>query len=200
MEKGLYIVATNPLLGYEKFTECCVRMNVPMLQLRDKSMDGRKLLETARAMRDITRGTSTKLVINDRADIAFLCDADYLHIGLSDIKVEDARKIVGDMKIGISAETYDEALMVDKYDVDYIGAGPVFATPTKSTPVPPLEIGGLAKIVEAVEKPVVAIGGIFPSNLFLVRQAGASGWAMVRQFMQAASEEELIYAVNQCMY
>lgn len=196
---GLYIVATDPAIGYRLLTECCVGMNVPMLQLRDMGMDDRQLLQTARVMREITRGSSTKLVINNRADIAVLCDADCLHIGTSDISVEDARRIVGDMPIGLSAETMREALDADRLDVSYIGAGPVFETPTKSVPNPPLGLEGLSTLVKSVKHPVVAIGGIFPSNLESIRLTGVSGWAMVRQFMAAPSIEELKRAIEECL-
>jgi len=196
---GLYIVATNPRIGYVRLAECCVRMGVPMLQLRDKCLDDRQLLSVAREIRQITRGSSTKFVINDRADIAVLSDADCLHVGLSDIPLEDAVKIVGDMEIGVSAETVEEAISLDIPGVSYIGAGPVFATPTKSVPVPPLGLEGLEKIVHAVSKPIVAIGGIFPSNLDSVRKTGALGWAMVRQFMAAENESELEKAIRECL-
>lgn len=198
MNNGLYIVATEPVIGYERLAECCVKMNVPMLQLRDKRMNDRQLLQTARMIRSITKGSKTAFVVNDRADIAYLSNADYLHIGLSDISVEDARRIVGDMKIGISAETISEAMTVNEMDVDYIGIGPIFETPTKQVPQPPLGVDNLRAVLPRLSKPVVAIGGIFPSSILQLYRMGVSGWAMVRQFMSASSEVELETRIKEC--
>jgi len=82
---GLYVIITRPTLPYARIAEQCVKLGIRMLQLREKDLDDRKLLSIARELRSITRGTNTNLVINDRPDIAALCDADYLHLGQDDI-------------------------------------------------------------------------------------------------------------------
>lgn len=95
------------------------------------------MLRVAREIRIITRGTCTHLVINDRPDIAALCDADYLHLGQDDISIEDARKIVGNMKIGLSTHSIEQAKEAIKKNPDYIGFGPFSQQMPKPNPILP---------------------------------------------------------------
>ncbi len=188
---GLYIILTKPELGHEKVAEICVRMGVRMLQLREKYMPDRELLALARRLRAITRSTETNFVINDRPDIAVLSDADFLHLGQDDIPVEEARRIVGDMKIGLSTHSLEQAREALKKNPDYIGFGPIYPTPTKEKPDPVVGTENLKKVLEFAHVPVVAIGGLFPENISKVLLAGARNVAMVRYFMQAQAVDEL---------
>ena len=188
---GLYIILTQPALGHERVAEICVRLGVRMLQLREKHMPDRELLALARRLREITRGTGTNFVINDRPDIAVLSEADFLHLGQDDIPVEEARRIVGDMKIGLSTHSLEQAREALTKDPAYIGFGPIYLTPTKEKPDPVVGTGNLKKVLEFANVPVVAIGGLFPENLSEVLAAGARNVAMVRYFMQAQTPEEL---------
>ncbi len=188
---GLYIILTNPEIGHERAAEVCVRLGVKMLQLREKHLPDRQLLALARRLRAITRGTGTNFVVNDRPDIAVLSEADFLHLGQDDMPVEEARKIVGNMKIGLSTHSLDQARDALAKNPDYIGFGPIYPTPTKEKPDPVVGTGNLKKVLEFANVPVVAIGGLFPENLPQVLSAGARNIAMVRYFMQAPTAEEL---------
>jgi len=123
-------------------------------------------------------------VINDRPDIAALCEADYLHLGQDDISIEDARRIVGNMRIGLSTHTVEQAKEALNKKPDYIGFGPIFPTNAKAKPDPPVGTAQLKQVVDFSPVPVVAIGGIFPDNLDLVLQTGVGSVAMVRHLMQ----------------
>jgi thiamine-phosphate pyrophosphorylase len=82
---GLYIVMTNPLLGYETFTEICVQEEVPMLQIRDKHLSDKELLNLCKRLKAITEGSKTRFIVDDRPDICLLTKADGLHLGQDDL-------------------------------------------------------------------------------------------------------------------
>lgn len=180
---GLYIIITKPFLPYLTIAEKCVAHGIKMLQLREKNLSDKELIKIGKEIRSITKGTGTKLVINDRPDIAMICDADVLHLGQDDISIEDARKFVGDMKIGLSTHSIEQAHEALKKKPYYIGFGPIYPTNAKSMPDKPVGIDQLRKVIGFADVPVVAIGGIFPENVQEVINAGAKNIAMVRHFM-----------------
>jgi thiamine-phosphate pyrophosphorylase len=188
---------TRPVLPYTVIAEKCVANKVKMLQLREKHLPDKELLRIARDIRRITRGTGTRLVINDRPDIAVLCDADYLHLGQDDISIEDARKIVGDMKIGLSTHSIQQAKKALAERPDYIGFGPVYPTNAKAIPDQPTGVEPLKEVLGFSNVPVVAIGGIFPENMQEILDAGAANIAMVRYFMQSEDFQERLSGINQ---
>ncbi len=191
---GLYIIITKPVLPYTEIAEICVKHGIRMLQLREKHLPDRDLLKIARDIRYITRGTKTNFVINDRPDIAALVEADFLHLGQDDLPVEEARKIIGDMPVGLSTHSLEQAREALKKNPAYIGFGPVYPTPTKEKPDPVVGTENLSKVLEFATVPVVAIGGIFPENIPQVLAAGARNIAMVRYFMQTTEfEKRLVY-------
>ena len=183
-DSGIYIIITHPALPYRTIAEECVSMGIKMLQLREKDLPDRELLKIAKELREITRGTQTSLVINDRPDIAALCQADYLHIGQSDIPIEEARKIVGDMKIGLSTHSIVQVKEALTKNPDYIGFGPVFPTPTKAIADPAVGTELIKEVMSISNVPVVVLGGLFPANISSVIKAGAKNVALVRYFME----------------
>jgi thiamine-phosphate pyrophosphorylase len=125
--KGLYLILTSPAKGYERMTEIAVAEGVPVLQLRYKQDDIRELVRLAHSMRKITRDTHTKLIINDRVDIACICETDGVHLGQKDIPPKEARAFIGDaMIIGLSTHNLDQVEKAQSEPVDYIGFGPVY--------------------------------------------------------------------------
>ena len=193
---GTYIILTNPVLPHTVIAEKCVRYGVRMLQLREKQLSDKELLSIAKDIRNITKGTQTKFVINDRPDIALLCDADYLHLGQEDMTIEEARSIVGDMKIGLSTHSIQQAKDALSANPAYIGFGPVYPTNAKAKPDAPVGVELLKKVLAFSTVPVVAIGGIFPENIKNVINAGAKNIAMVRHFMQAEDFDKQLKEVN----
>lgn len=193
---GLYIIITKPFLSYTTIAEKCVAHGIKMLQLREKNLPDRELIKIGKEIRNITKGTGTKLVINDRPDIAAICEADFLHLGQDDISINDARKIVGDMKIGLSTHSIEQAKEALKNNPSYIGFGPVYPTNAKAIPDKPVGTEQLKQVLGFANIPVVAIGGIFPENIKHVIDAGAKNIVMVRYFMQTGEFDKRVNEIK----
>lgn len=190
---GLYVILTRPAIGHTAAAEIAVRRGVRMLQLREKGMPDGELLHIAREVRAVTRGTATRFIINDRPDIAALCDADGVHVGQDDLPVTEVRRIVGDrMIVGLSTHSVIQATEAQSLPgVDYIGFGPVYPTTTKAVPDPVVGTTLLKKVLGFSRLPVVAIGGIFPENIAAVIDAGARNPCLVRYFMEPPDPAEV---------
>lgn len=195
-DSGIYIIITHPALPYRTIAEDCVSMGIKMLQLREKDIPDGQLLKIAKELREITRGTQTSLVIDDRPDIAALCKADYLHIGQSDLPIEEARKIVGNMKIGLSTHSIAQVKEALKKNPDYIGFGPVFPTPTKAIADPAVGTELIKEVMSISNVPVVVLGGLFPENISSVIEAGAKNVALVRYFMETKNFKERVRIIK----
>ncbi len=173
-----------------KVVEEAVRGGASVVQLRDKKANEQELLRQAKELLPVTRRLGVPLIINDHIKIAKESGADGVHLGQEDGPLSDARKILGETAlIGRSTHSPQQALTAEKEGFDYIGVGPVYATPTK----PGRAATGLDFIRFAVEKlevPYVAIGGIDLSNLVEVVEAGAVRIAFVRALMGQPQPEE----------
>ncbi len=204
----LYIVTDRILSLGRPLTEivrAAVEGGATMVQLREKECDTRQFIELGRTIHALTQAAGIPLIINDRADIALAVGAEGLHIGQHDMAYADARRIMGqEAIIGLSVENEEQAQECLSFDgLDYIGASPVFSTPTKTDTAPALGLDGLRNIRHRVgpEMPVVAIGGINLSNIRDVIRAGADGAAVVSAICSAASPAgataELLSAVKE---
>ncbi|KAG7598008.1 Pyridoxamine kinase/Phosphomethylpyrimidine kinase [Arabidopsis suecica] len=144
-----------------------------IIQLREKEAETREFLEEAKACIDICRSHGVSLLINDRIDIALACNADGVHVGQSDMPVDQVRSLLGpDKIIGVSCKTPEQAHQAWKDGADYIGSGGVFPTNTKANNRT-IGLDGLKEVCEASKLPVVAIGGIGISNAESVMQIDA---------------------------
>lgn len=180
---GLYLVLTRPVAGYDACTEAAVEHGVRYVQLRMKDARREEVVRVGRRLTDIVRGSLTKLVINDDVEAARAVDADGLHVGQGDLGIELARRLwpASQQKLfGLSTHDEVQASRAEALDLDYIGVGPVFPTPTKRTPDPVLGIERAAAIVRRSHRPCVAIGGIDADNLAAVLDAGIRNFAVVR--------------------
>ena len=151
-----------------------------VIQYREKRpMATRELVETAAAVRDAINGAAG-LIVNDRVDVAAVAGAD-VHLGRDDLDPAAARRLLGPgAVIGGTANSLEEARRVAAGPVDYIGVGPVYGTASKGDrAAPKLGLKRLAEITAAVDKPVIAIGGIQASNAAEVMAAGAHGIAVL---------------------
>lgn len=178
---GFYLVMTNPVVGYEACCEAAVKAGVRMVQLRMKDAPRDEVLDMTKRLLEITRGSETKLIVNDDPSVAAEAGADGVHVGQDDMPVEVVRARYPEISIvGLSTHNLDQALKSLEQGPDYIGVGPVFATPTKKIPDPVLGTDTAAKMIAAVPYPAVAIGGIDADNLIDVIRAGARNWSVVR--------------------
>lgn len=167
--------AKNPLeLTFQALNAGCA-----MLQLRAKRADDLALLKIAKRIRSACAHAEVPFVVNDRADIADLVQADGLHLGQDDLSIEEARRVVGGMKIGVSTHDLSQAARADAEGADLIAFGPVFETKSKENPDPVVGLEKLREVCEAVPRPVVAIGGITPENAGQALESGARYVAVI---------------------
>ena len=209
---GFYLVMTNPAVGYARCAEAAVKAGVRIVQLRMKHADRSDILREAREVRRITRGTDTLFIVNDDPSIAVEAEADGVHVGQDDMPVAEVRRQFPSLKIvGLSTHNLAQARAAAGTAAlhtggprlvaaphaggprscaatipDYIGVGPVFATPTKDIPDPTLGLATMAEMIASVPFPAVAIGGIDEARLPDVIAAGARNFAVVRAVCRSA--------------
>lgn len=187
-ELKLYLVTDSDILRERDFynsIEEALKGGVTMLQLREKNASGKEFLEKAIKLRELTKKYNVKFIINDRVDIAMLCDADGVHVGQSDIPANKVRELIGEDKIvGVSARTVEEALRAKENGADYIGVGAMFNTRTKLD-AKSVSIEKLKEIQEVVKLPVVAIGGLSLSNIDKLKECNVDGYAVVSAILGA---------------
>ncbi len=191
---GLYVILTAPVAGYERCAAAAVSAGVRYLQLRVKDRPEAEILEIARNLKKITASTATLLIINDSPEIAAASGADGVHLGQEDMPLSEARKILTrpGAIFGLSTHNVEQALGAIALRPDYIGVGPVFATPTKARPDPVLGLEEMGRIIRSTPWPAVAIGGINEENLPRVLEAGGENFAAVRPIMSAPDPREAI--------
>ncbi|SAL64564.1 thiamine-phosphate pyrophosphorylase [Caballeronia peredens] len=172
---------------------------VTLVQLRAPEWHKRAWFELARELVPITRAHGVPFVINDHVDVALAAGADGVHVGQRDLPAEAARRLLGpDALIGLSvsnlAETADAAGLAGI--VDYLGAGPLYATPTKTDASAPCGIDGFAAMRAATHLPTVAIGGIQAHNAADVMRAKPAGLAVVSAICKAANPRDAAAALR----
>ncbi|GLQ89877.1 thiamine phosphate synthase [Dyella flagellata] len=151
-----------------------------MVQVRHKQASTAERIALARSVKEALHGTPALVVMNDDIEAAVEARVDAIHIGQRDLSPILARERIGaDMLLGLSVNSERAARAVDPGVVDYVGIGPVFATPTKPDHEQPIGLDGLARIVAACPLPSVAIGGLKRQHVEDVLAAGAYGLAVV---------------------
>ena len=183
---GLYLVITNPVVGYAKCAEAAVKAGVKIVQLRMKHASRGEILREAREVRLVTAGTDTLFIVNDDPDIASEVGADGVHVGQDDLPPSEIRTRYPDLRIvGLSTHNINQTRESASQPIDYIGVGPVYATPTKDIPDPTLGLTTTGEMIAAAAHPAVAIGGIDLKRLPSVVAAGARNFAVVRAVCQS---------------
>ena len=183
---GFYLVITNPAVGYAKCAEAAVRAGVKIIQLRMKHASREEILREAQEMRRVTAGTETLFIVNDDPSIAAEVGADGVHVGQGDMAPDEVRARYPELRIvGLSTHNLDQVRASVTQPIDYIGVGPVYATPTKDIPDPTLGLKTMGEMIAAAAHPAVAIGGIDAARLPEVLAAGARNFAVVRAVCQS---------------
>lgn len=180
----LYLI-TRPVPQLEPVVEAALTAGVRLVQYRAKEADDRSRLAEAQALRDLCARHGALFIVNDRIDLALAVDADGVHLGQDDLPPELARRLLGPQKlIGRSTHAIEQLQQAERDGCDYVGVGPVNATPTKPGRIPV----GLHYVRQAAAEariPWFAIGGIESSSLAPVLEAGASRVAVVRAITDA---------------
>lgn len=191
---GLYVITDEELRpgrSHVEIAAAAIEGGANIIQIRDKTASDRKFYEDALAIRRLTRDAGALFFVNDRVDVAAAVEADGINLGQTDLPIAAARRIIhhlpslprrgagGEVLIGISADTPEQARQAEIDGANYIGYGPVFVTTTKldAGPVSGLEM--LAQVCRASRLPVVAIGGIALGNIAEVARAGAACAAVI---------------------
>ena len=194
---GFYLVMTDPVVGYARCAEAAVKAGVRILQLRMKHAPRADILREARDVRRITRGTGTLFIVNDDPSIAAEAEADGVHVGQDDMPVAEVRRLYPSLKVvGLSTHNPAQARAAVPQGPDYIGVGPVYATPTKDIPDPTLGLATMGAMIAAVPFPAVAIGGIDAARLPDVVAAGARNFAVVRAVCRSADPYSAILGLR----
>ena len=150
------------------------------VQLRMKNADGREMLEQAVQRREAADEMCRFFFVNDRVDIAMASGADGVHLGQTDMPLEKARDLMGETAIiGVSVDNVEQAIAAAEGGADYIGVGSIFRTNTKPDAKQSVGLGAIYEIRQAVDIPIVAIGGINRGNIQDVIRAGADSAAVV---------------------
>jgi thiamine-phosphate pyrophosphorylase len=170
-----------------------VEARVDLIQLREKLLRPRVLYELAARSADITRDSATRLLVNDRADIARACGADGVHLSTRSLAASVVRASFGrEFLIGVSTHTLEEATAARDGGADFAVFGPVFDTPSKREFGTPAGLESLRELARSLSPfPVFAIGGVTRENAPQVVRAGARGVAAIRLFGDAANLREV---------
>jgi len=185
----LYVITDSRFIDEVKGAKLALEGGATTIQLRMKNASTRRMIDVGIKIKKLTEEYNALFIVNDRVDVALATKADGVHLGQEDMPVDLAREIVGDMLIGVSASNLTEAIEAEKAGADYIGAGSVFPTSTKED-AKFLGIDALRRVVEEVNIPVVAIGGINFENIKLVLEAKVNGVAVISAIMGAEDIRE----------
>lgn len=193
IDYSVYLVTDSRAKSEEEFLniiEEAILGGTTVVQLREKDASTKYFYNLALKVKEITSKYDVPLIINDRIDIALAVGSEGVHLGQDDMPADIARKIIGDDKIlGVSASTVEEAKKAEIDGADYIGSGAVFPTSTKDdADSVPIEL--LKEIVDSIDIPTVAIGGISLDNANQLKGTGIAGFSVVSAIMSAENPRE----------
>ena len=193
IDYSVYLVTDRRNKTDEEFLniiEEAIKGGTTIVQLREKTASTKEFYDLALRVKEITSRYDVPLLINDRIDIALAVDSEGVHIGQDDMPADIAREIIGDDKIlGVSASTVEEAKKAEIDSADYIGSGAVFPTATKDD-ADSVSKKELKEIVDSIDIPVVAIGGITVENAHTLKGSGIAGFSVVSAIMSAEDPKE----------
>jgi Thiamine monophosphate synthase len=154
----------------------CIGTGVDYIQVREKDLPTAALLELVIAIRDLAAGSATRVLVNDRLDVALAAQIDGVHLpgnGLPAVYIRPRVRI-----LGVSTHTVAQAIAAEKAQADFVIFGPIFNTPGKQA----VGLEALRSVTSAVHIPVIAIGGITNDNSARIMETGAAGIAGIRLF------------------
>ncbi len=181
-----------------RLIRAAVDAEVPLFQIREKSLSGRALFELVSRAAELTRGSKTRLLVNDRSDIARAAGADGVHLTTQSLPVDVVRKTCGaEFLIGVSTHSLAEARAACAGGADFVVFGPVFETESKRAYGEPQGLNKLAEVArELGEFPVVAIGGITLENAGECFEAGAGGVAAIQLLNDAEKLSSIVNRIS----
>ena len=184
---GIYGITAENFAKGRSNIECVRQMidgGIQIIQYREKYKSLKEKVKEAKEIAKICKDNGVLFIVNDHVDIAMLVNADGVHVGQDDMDISDVRKIVGDKIIGVSTHAPKEALKAQEDGADYIGVGPIFKTTTKDRE--PVGLEYLEFVVNNINIPYIAIGGIKEHNFDKIISTGAKRIALVSEIVGAS--------------
>ena len=196
---GILDLSYVDALDAQRVVDSMIKGGVDIIQLRGKTHEVEKLTALAAELHFITSKNNVPLIINDHAEIARWVALEGVHLGQDDISIAHAREIAGrNLLVGKSTHSFEQAIAAQQGDADYIGFGPLFATPTKPD-YPPIGLNDIAKVHAEMRIPTFCIGGIKLDNLDSVIAAGAKRVVIVSGLLKAPDIAEYARACKKLL-
>jgi len=196
----LYLITDRQLASPRRLSDVvadAVKAGVRAVQLREKDLPPRSLLEVATQLRRVTEAEGALLFINDRIDVAVAVGADGIHLPSRSVPVDVVRRLVGPRTwIGVSTHSLDDVRVAVDGGANFVTFGPVFPTPSKLPYGQPVGLEKLAEAARYSSLPVFAVGGITPDRIASVLATGAFGVAMISEIM---SKRDTLSAARACL-
>lgn len=204
IEFKLYLVTDRKLFadnqGLLKAVEESLKGGLKAVQLREKNLGMKELLEMAYRLRELTNIYDAALFINDRVDVAVAVEADGVHLGQESLPAYAAKKASkGGLIVGVSAHSLTEAVEAEKAGADFITLGPIFHTPSKAACGEPLGLDALKNVCITLAIPVFAIGGIKLEKLKEIQTCGAKGAAIISAILCSDNKKQTTENLLRCI-
>ncbi|MGE3153780.1 MAG: thiamine phosphate synthase [Nitrospiraceae bacterium] len=189
VEFRLYLVSDRGQTGGRPLTDLIAlasRAGLPAVQVRERDLPTRQLAALIRTIRTAVAGLPTRVLVNDRADLALALGADGVHLRANSLPTGRVRTMIGpEHLLSVSTHSREEVRRAQDEGADFVVFGPVYETPSKQIYGRPQGLGMLAQVCEIARVPVFAIGGVTPERVAEVRQVGAHGVAVVSSILSA---------------
>jgi len=193
-DNKLYVITESGISkgrSNEEIVRGAIAGGAEIIQLREKNWDKNKVKEEAIKLLKICKETNVLFILNDYVDIALEINADGVHLGQSDMSIKAAREISNkknkNLIIGLSTHSVEQAIKADKEDVDYITIGPIFKTRAKDYTV---STNVINQIINKINKPLIAIGGINKDNIGSVLEKGVKSVAVISAIVSSGDVKE----------
>ncbi len=200
---GLYFITDRKLSKKGNLEDVMAAINggAEIIQYREKEFDDSEFEKEALQIKKICRENNVLFIINDRVNVASAIGADGVHLGMEDMPIEKARKLLGEEKIiGTTVHNVKEAVEAESQGADYLGVSPIFETKTKEDAGKPAGVELIREVKKRLRIPVVAIGGINENNLKEVLDAGCHNVAIISAILTKENVESEVRKINGIIY